>query len=105
MQPPGEPVLTGELAVVPGGGVHAAGLHHRSPGSVHALRQRSLVRRAALPFRKVPLGTSGCGGGIPAWKGLWDVGRGCSGSWWGCSRMSGCALGDKVGIDGFGGIL
>lgn len=77
MQPPGEPVLAGELAVVPGGGVHAAGLHHRPPGSVHALRQRSLVRRAALPFRKVPLGTSGCGGGISCmeravgrWEGL-----------------------------------
>lgn len=75
MQPPGEPVLPGELAVVPGGGVHAAGLHHRPPGSVHALRQRSLVRRAALPFRKGPLGRSGCGGGISSWEGLWDI-------WW-----------------------
>ncbi|KAI3358983.1 hypothetical protein L3Q82_015369, partial [Scortum barcoo] len=41
---PGEPVHAGEQSVVPGGRLHAAGLGDHAPGSVHPLRQRSLVR-------------------------------------------------------------
>lgn len=40
----GEPVHAGEQSVVPGGRLHAAGLRDHAPGSVHPLRQRSLVR-------------------------------------------------------------
>lgn len=47
VQPAGESVFPRQQPLVPGRGLHAAGLHHRPSRLIYALRQRRLVRSRA----------------------------------------------------------
>lgn len=57
VRPAGEPVLLGQQPLVSGRGFHAARIHHRPEGLVHALCQRRLVR---WQRRSLWAGTVGC---------------------------------------------